>query len=184
MTPQHSGYLVFRSDSDHVSCEAGEVLIDLVAEGDLAITSELLQNAAAAVLHYFLVEKGLKTVPLNQFADAMILVLRGFGFGVCREGDTPDKMRVTEANLELMVQDCGGALELAFFPRLRQELSEHLRTAPQMIRFTGLRPCVMQLAGSRRWGRRCQALSDRIVDYVRDCLGRAPEAAGCALVIK
>jgi len=160
------------------------VCIELLGDENPGMTPELIESAAAAVLHYFRAEQGLKTVPLREFADAMILVLKGFGFKVQLNGEAPDPPRVVEADLEFMVKDCGDAFELAFFPRLKQELAEHLQTAPRMIRFTGLRSCVMQLAGSRRWGPRCQALNDRIVEYLRDCLGRTDEAPDCALVIE
>ena len=59
---------------------------------------------------------------------------------------------------------------LFFFPRLRAELQRHLQQTPRMVRFRGLRGCVKQLTGARRWSRRCETLEREIVAYLRECL--------------
>lgn len=184
MTPRHFACLVFRSDADQISCEADQVSIELVGAEQHGVTQEVLENAAAAVLHYFRTDKGLKNVPLNEFAHAMVLVLRGFGFNVRVEDEEPPPVRVLETDLEGIAEECGGAFELGFFPRLRRELEVHLEQEPQVIRFTGLRSCVLRLSGSQRWSRRCQALNDQIVDYMRDCLGRVSGKIRCAVVVE
>lgn len=59
-------------------------------------------------------------------------------------------------------EEAGEGYELAFFSRLRQEL-QGLRTAGAAeLRFTGLRECVMTLAGEARWTRRCEALLEEV----------------------
>ena len=67
--------------------------------------------------------------------------------------------------------ESGQGRELFFFPRLRAELQRHLQQAPRVVRFRGLRGCVKQLTGARRWSRRCETLEVEIVDYLRQCLG-------------
>jgi len=67
--------------------------------------------------------------------------------------------------------ETGQGRELFFFPRLRAELQRHLQQAPRVVRFRGLRGCVKQLTGARRWSRRCETLELEIVDYLRQCLG-------------
>jgi len=46
-----------------------------------------------------------------------------------------------------------------------------------VLRFRGLRGCVKQLTGARRWSLRCQSLEGEIVAYLRQCLSveSAPE---------
>jgi hypothetical protein len=67
---------------------------------------------------------------------------------------------------------------------LRDELRFQLDQSPQLVRFNGLRGCVKQLAGTRRWTRRCQSLSDQIVDYLRHCLSNESNANRCSLLVR
>jgi hypothetical protein len=52
------------------------------------------------------------------------------------------------------------------------------------VRFRGLRGCVKQLAGVRRWSPRCEHLQDQIVAYLRGCLTAETEQNQCALVVE
>jgi hypothetical protein len=52
------------------------------------------------------------------------------------------------------------------------------------LRFRGLRGCVKQLAGARRWSARCEKMQDQIVEYLRRCLTAEPEQSNCALVVE
>ena len=83
-----------------------------------------------------------------------------------------------------MARESGDSLELFFFPRLRDELRAQLRQSPRVLRFRGLRGCVKQLAGARRWSVRCEKLQDHIVEYLRRCLTAEPESTDCALVVE
>ena len=63
-------------------------------------------------------------------------------------------------------QEAGDGYELAFFNKLREEL-QCLRTAGAAeLRFTGLRECVLALAGNQRWNRRCDALLAEVRDFL------------------
>jgi hypothetical protein len=53
-----------------------------------------------------------------------------------------------------------------------------------MVRFRGLRGCVKQLAGARRWGPRCRTLEGEIVAYLRECLSAEPGPLDCALWVE
>lgn len=182
MTPQRSVCLVFKAPEDQISCESGEIFIELVEGEKAGLTREVLQNVAAAVLHYYRVERGLVTISIREFATAMVLVLRELGFDVRSEFEEPESLRVVESDLEGIAIQC--AIELAFFVRLRHELTCHLQQSPDVLRFTGLRHSVKHLTGTRRWNRRCQTLSDQIVSYMRECLGRAHIKARCTMIIE
>ena len=111
-------------------------------------------------------------------------VLRNLGFTI-RAGAVESRSRETiETDLGLMAKESGGSFELLFFPRLRNELRTQLRHSPRVLRFRGLRGCVKQLAGARRWSGRCERLRDHIVDYLRQCLTAEPESTDCALVVE
>ena len=91
---------------------------------------------------------------------------------------------MVEADLLTLARESGESRELFFFPRLRGELRAQLRRTPRLVRFRGLRGCVKQLAGARRWSLRCERLEEQIVEYLRGCLGAEPEQADCALVVE
>ena len=63
-------------------------------------------------------------------------------------------------------------------------MRQQLQQSPRVLRFRGLRGCVKQLAGARRWSHRCQTLHNRIVEYLRECLSAEARQGGCALVVE
>jgi hypothetical protein len=162
------------------------VAIGLIGESVSHLDPELIRQAAAGVLHYFREELGRESVSVAEFSEALAKVLRGFGLQVAIEepGSAQSPCgRVVEADLRRLACDCGKGFELAFFPRLRDELKGQLRESPRMLRFTGLRGCVKQLAGAQRWSGRCQQLNDHIIDYLRRCLGEEARGQDCAMVV-
>ena len=80
--------------------------------------------------------------------------------------------------------ESGQGCELVFFPRLRAELQPASRSEPAWCRFRGLRGCVKQLTGARRWSLRCQTLEGEIVDYLRECLSAETRAGEFALLVE
>ena len=95
----------------------------------------------------------------------------------------PAFLRVLESHLPDLMKSAGENCELFFFSHLRQELQRQLEQSPQIVRFNGLRPCVKQLAGASRWSRRCELLSDQIVDYLRTCCQADTRSQACTLVV-
>jgi hypothetical protein len=154
------------------------ISVEVIAEGENPFDEEFVKEASAAVLHYFKEVEGRETVTLDEFAQSLEKVLKGFVSGVTSEKG------VAETDLRELVPVTGAALELTFFPRLRDELRNHLQQAPRMLRFSGLRPCVKKLAGARRWNARCQALQDQIVHFLRQCLSAEPHPSSCSLVVE
>jgi hypothetical protein len=70
-----------------------------------------------------------------------------------------------------------------FFSRLRTTLQEGLNQSPDIVHFLGLRPCVKQLLGARRWTESCQSLNDQIVEYLRNCFDTERRSSACALLV-
>jgi hypothetical protein len=186
MIQLHPGALMFQTSSgDVIPCSAEQVAIEFIGDSSSLLDPELVRHAAHAVLHYFRVELGRCEVSVGEFAQALARVLRGFGLKVEEAEPSPagPSRRVAESDLRQLACDSGKGFELAFFSGLRAELRRQLDRAPQVVRFRGLRGCVKQLAGARRWSGRCQELSDQIVDYIRVCWSAEGRAASCSLVV-
>jgi hypothetical protein len=180
--------LVFKlASGDSVPCPVEDITVEVIGEAVKLLDEHVVQNAAEAVLHYFRVEQGRTVVTLGEFTEVLETVLRRLGLDV-RGDDPPDQAqeprRVLETDLRLLASESGKAFELVFFPRLREELKGKLGQAPQVVRFSGLRGCVKQLVGARRWSGRCQYLNDQIVDYLRTCLENERQESSCALVVQ
>jgi hypothetical protein len=162
------------------------VTVELIGDSANWLDADMVEHAAGAVLHYFKAEKGQDTVSVAEFSEALERVLRGLGLDVkaTETSETPTAPpRVVETNLEELAGEPDLGCELMFFPRLRDALRRELDGSPLLLRFRGLRGCVKQLAGARRWGPHCQALNDQIVDYLRRCLGAEKSSANCALIV-
>ena len=166
-----------------IPCSAELITVNLVGEAADLLDPDLVQNAARAVLHYFKVERGQSFVSVQEFSRTLATVLRGFGISLNAVESAPPPRRVRESDLRELAFESGAGFELSFFPRLREELRQQLDQSPQIVRFNGLRGCVKQLAGARRWTGRCQYLSDQIVEYLRHCLSNDPGAKNCSLLV-
>jgi hypothetical protein len=196
MIQLHPDALFFKtSNGEIIPCSAEQVTVEFIGDAKSLLDPQLVQHAAHAVLHYFKVEQGKNQVSVGEFAQALATVLRGFGLEVSdsdtAEPPTPTPAPapatggrpVVEADLRQLAFDSGKGFELLFFSRLREELRCQLRRSPRFIRFKGLRGCVKQLAGARRWNGRCQQLNDQIVGYLRDCLNTETRPDPCSMVV-
>ncbi len=176
--------LVFETSAgEHIPCSAKEVTFELIGDAAKWLDAEIIENAAAAVLHYFRSEREQETVSAAQFALALEKVLVGLGLEVklSEAPETASSSRpLVEADLRGFAGDGG---ELFFFPRLREEVRRSLDGTPRVLRFHGLRACVKQMTGAKRWGTRCRALNDQIVEYLRTCFSTENAGPGSALVV-
>jgi hypothetical protein len=185
MIQLHSDYLVFEvSGGDKIPCSVEKLTIEVLADSLDQIDPDVIQHAAAAVLHYFRDDLGRVNVTIDEFTSALEHVLTGLGYRV--EGSSAPattSTEVVEADLGAMAESLGDALELGFYPRLRKELRELLATTPRMIRFRGLRPCAKRLARVRRWCPRSVRVSDEIVGFLRACWGAERPRTECSLLV-
>jgi len=167
-----------------VPCSVEMISVELTGNAEGALDPEVLSHAAASVFHYFKKELERESVTIGEFAVALEKVLRNLGF-IIRAGELETRTReIVETDLCRFAHESAGSLELFFFPRLRTELRSLLSQSPRVMRFRGLRGCVKQLAGARRWSGRCEQLQDHIVEYLRRCLTAEPEQSDCALVVE
>jgi hypothetical protein len=185
MIALNSDCLVFQLTSgESIPLSAETISVELIGDSTGKLDPELLRHAAASVFHYFKNELCRETVTVGEFAGALEKVLRSFGLNVCSGEPKPRLRRIAEADLLLLARESGENRELFFFPRLRGELRTQLQSTPRLVRFCGLRKCVKQLAGARRWSARCELLQDQIVEYLRGCLTAEPQQKDCALVVE
>ncbi|HEX7577575.1 MAG TPA: hypothetical protein VF430_06015 [Verrucomicrobiae bacterium] len=185
MIALQSGCLLFQlSSGESVPCSVEMISVELTGNAEGLLDPEVLSHAAASVFHYFKNELERETVTIGEFAGALEKVLRKLGY-VFRAGALESRSRkIVETDLCLFARESADSLELFFFPRLRNELRMQLRQSPRVVHFRGLRGCVKQLAGARRWSHRCERLQDQIVEYLRGCLTAEPEQNECALVVE
>jgi hypothetical protein len=180
-----SGCLVFQlASGESVPCSADMISVELTGNAMGLLDPEVLRHATASVFHYFKIELDRESVTVGEFAQALEKVLCSLGYSI-RTGEGPEAAReIIETDLCQFASETGGSMELVFFPRLRDELRAQLRLAPRMLRFRGLRNCVKQLTGARRWSTRCENLQDQIVEYLRRCLTVEHEQSECSLVVE
>jgi hypothetical protein len=148
------------------------------------IDAEMLRHAAASVFHYFKADLERETVTVGEFALALEKVLRNFGLTLYADEPPPLANQTVADDLGHLARESADSLELFFFPRLRDALRAQLRQSPRVLRFRGLRGCVKQLAGARRWSVRCEKMQEQVVGYLRECLTAEPQQKNCALVVE
>jgi len=176
-------YLVFQmATGESVPFSADAISDELIGGDDSTYDPELVGHAANAVFHYFKHELGYQTVTVGEFAAALEKVLQGFNLG--ERGTVERAKLLRETDLCALARDCGVGGELAFFPRLREELGLHLQGGCRVIRFGGLRKCVKQLSGARRWSVKCQVMQEQMVEYLRKCLRALAKGKEVALVVE
>lgn len=184
MIQLHHDYLLIKtSTGETIPCSAELVANELIGSAANNLDPALVQQAAAAVVHYFKHDLARTAVSIDDFSTALARVLKGLGLDV-KSSDSDDTEEITVSDLRTLVPETDGALELAFFSRLRCELKTKLTTAPDVLQFEGLRGCVKHLLGAKRWSRRCQKLNDQIVDYIRQCLISDGRSSSCGLVVR
>jgi len=173
------------SNGESVPCSPDMIAVEVVGETNGMLEPEMLRHAAASVFHYFKVELGREMVTIGEFSLALEKALMHLGYAIHAHEAGKPQAEINVADLGMLVNEASGSLELLFFPRLRDELRVRLRTSPRMIRFCGLRGCVKQLAGARRWSNRCEQLQDQIVEYLRGCLtAENAHDYECSLVVE
>lgn len=184
----HSDYLVFELESgESIPCSVDTIANELVDAVAGLNDKSIIENAARAVVHYFREEKNQEVVSIKEFIDCLAFVLKGFGFEVELKNSVSQNTlnssspfpASTDMQLgkwtsltQLLETHCqhGALMELHFFQSLRCLVAENLKDSPEIVLFTGLRPCVQSLLSARRWTKQCEKLRLQIVFYLDDCL--------------
>ncbi len=177
--------LLFRfSGGECVPFSAEMISVELMGEAARWLDEEFVRHAARAVFHFFRHELCRQTVTVAEFAGALEKVLRGLRLESSVAVEPTPTGAVLESDLCQLAKESGDGCELAFFPRLRDELRQQLQQSPRILRFRGLRNCVKTLVGARRWSLRCRSFEAQILAYVHRCLDSEVKPAEFALVIE
>jgi len=157
------------------------IAVEVSGHPPAGLDAEMVSHATAAVFHYFKYDLERLTVTVAEFSEALEKVLRR----LARVWGQPGQPGSQEwwGDLDRLAKEAQG-LELAFYARLRAELRAGLTGTPAVLHFRGLRECVKQLAGARRWTAQCRAMRDQIVDYLRRCLAAEAGDRACSLVVE
>ncbi|MFO1500738.1 MAG: hypothetical protein U1G07_20525 [Verrucomicrobiota bacterium] len=185
MIQLHPDYLLFEtSQGQIIPCSAELIAVELIGDAAGNLDPELVKQAAAAVLHYFRQDLGWTTVTVGEFSRALAEALNSLGIRIEPDDEAEEQGPICSYDLRRLLCGRDKALELGFFPLLRQELRCRLERSPQVLRFHGLRSCVKELVGAKRWSNRCQTLNDQIVEYLRACFATESASSSCELVIR
>lgn len=183
MIQLHRNYLLLQTASgEFIPCSAEIFSLQLLDSVGSIVDPEIIQHAASAVLHYFKHEQGRESITVAEFSGALEQALKGIGLKLSSAG-VEKSGRSETADLRALASEIASGFELAFFLNLRNELRVRLENSPQVLRFEGLRVCVKELLGAKRWSHRCQTLNDQIVNYLRDCLKTEAPESRCGLVV-
>jgi hypothetical protein len=176
--------LLFKMGSGESIPFSAEMLsFELMGESATLFDAEFVRHASHAVFDYFKHELNQAEVSIDEFAGALERVLHGFVISARKAAEAESGVMV-ETDLKRLALESGEGRELFFFPRLREEVSRGLSLSPKLIRLNGLRPCVKQLTGVRRWTPRCTDLQEQIVDFVRHCLSGRSAQDSIAVVLQ
>ncbi len=177
--------LVFQmAGGEQIPFSADMISVELMGETVEWFDADTVKHAAKAVFHYFKHDAGRQTVTVGEFTEALEKALRAF-----RQHDRPvtpptADPGVVESDLSQLALESGPGRELFFFPRLRDNLRQHLVQGPRILRFHGLRGCVKQLVGVQRWSLRCVNLEEQIVSFLRECLKAEGKTSRFALLVE
>lgn len=172
------------ANGERIACSAEMVGVELAGDTGSLLDPDLVGHATKAAFHYFKHELGRHSVSAGEFARALEKILRGFAATAQPLSPAPAPVPFLESDLCHLAHESGPGSELFFFARLREELRRHLRQPSRVLRFHGLRGCVKQLAGSRRWSPRCRQLEGEIVSFLRECLSAEPGPVDCSLWVE
>ncbi len=177
-------YLLFQLPSgESVPLGPDMIRFEVPEANDSVLTTDTVNQAAAAVFHYFKHELKRTAVSLGEFTLALEKVLRELERAAQATNSPKPGLIKAESDLNELAEAVNG-VELLFFTELRRAMRAQLRNGPSTLHFRGLRACVKRLSGARRWSNRCQALRDQIVAYLRDCLEAEAGEKPCTMLVE
>src|SRR5215471_16741966 len=89
MIQLHPDYLFFETSSGEIiPCAVDTVAVELIGDAAGALDPEVVQQAAAAVLHYFRQDLGWTTVSVGEFSNALEQALDALGVRSSLADDT------------------------------------------------------------------------------------------------
>jgi hypothetical protein len=139
----------------------------------------LAESIAAAIHAYAAKCLSNSIIASNEIADVVVSVLSVLGFKKLAQAYANQRRRAA-IHLGELAGHVGAAFELEFFRQLDHALCAAADRRLSVLELDGLRTCVMQLRGGRRWTAGCRRFAEEIVEYVRERVARVrPAQAVC-----
>ena len=138
------------------------------------------RQIAHAVLHYFRGDQERELVEETELNDVLKLVLER-----CSEViDSKGPAASFSTDLHKVAVESGYGFELVFFRKLEAMLRQLRGHSAKVIQFTGLRPCVKLLSGTKIWSKSCRHLEQEIVSFLRSQVRNERGCHDSVLVVK
>jgi hypothetical protein len=139
----------------------------------------LAESIAAAIHAYAVKCRSDNVIPSHEITEVVTTVLSMLGFKELSQAYA-NQQRRTAIHLGELAGRVGTAFELEFFRQLDHALGAAADRQLSVLEVNGLRACVMQLRGARRWTAGCRRFAEEIVEYVRERVARVrPVKAAC-----
>jgi ATP cone domain len=144
----------------------------------------LAESVAAAVHAFAMKSRREQVISSREIAEIVATVLATLSYEWISEAYAGNTNRVA-IHLNELVWRANAGFELEFFHQLDHALSAVANRRLVAMRIDGLRVCVMQLRGARRWTVECRRLAEDIVEHVRGRVVRmrSPRAASLKLAV-
>ena len=126
---------------------------------------DVAEAIAGAVYHYVREHARDRLVTVAEIGEMVQALLAMLGYDETSERYSGQSAR-TEIRLDEVAAAGGAGFELAFFRELDVALSATTNGELRRVRLSGLRACVLQLRGTRRWSVACRRLAEEILGYV------------------
>ena len=125
-----------------------------------------LADIRSGVVEYLESKCPLKLLKLEELYDRVRRMLIMIGCESIANELEPVAPPVT-VSLVAAAMEAGNGFELAFFGKLRTELTQLREQGVQQIRFTGLRESSLILRGSGKWNQHCEGLLGEIELFLK-----------------
>ena len=185
MIALQSDCLLFQlANGESVPCSAEMISFDITGTSCGLLDPETLRHAAASVFHYFKEELGAKPSPSANSPSRWKKSCAASASSSAPAASNRIRRARARPTSAGSRANPPTAWSCSFSRACAANSAPSSGQSPRVVRFRGLRGCVKQLAGARRWSHRCERLQDQIVEYLRGCLTAEPEQNECALVVE
>jgi hypothetical protein len=128
---------------------------------------EWLAHSVAAAIHLYACEcLPQRTIAADEIAEVVEAVLMKLGYTELAMAYR-QRHQTAEVRLDGITGQSPAGFELEFFRQLDTALRPITSEDLAVMHLRGLRGCVMQLRGARRWCVGCRSLAEEIVEHVR-----------------
>ena len=125
-----------------------------------------LADIRNGVVEYLECKCSLRMLKVGELYDRVRRMLVTIGCESIASKLEPIAPPVT-VSLVATAMEAGNGFELAFFEKLRAELSSLRQEGAEQIHFTGLRESSLILRGTSKWNRHCEKLHGEIEEFLK-----------------